>query len=192
MSRKYAPSSAPLVVLFAILGSGVILLVLLSITGKSLGSPTSPSAQSVLPPDPGEAGKTTLAGIDSDGDGVRDDIQRYIVLTYSDSEKTRAALMQQARAWQAYLLNASDEEKAIRYEKEQRYAADCLSYILNDNTQILVHIRESFRPLMLNTLQRQEAATRARQHLTKYTFDVAILPAERKSHCNFDPDTMKN
>src|SRR5216683_231714 len=35
-----------------------------------------------LPPDPGAAGKATLQGIDSDGDGVRDDIQRYIALTY--------------------------------------------------------------------------------------------------------------
>ena len=45
-----------------------------------------------LPPDPGEAGKATLEGIDSDQDGIRDDIQRYIALTYPDSQKTRAAL----------------------------------------------------------------------------------------------------
>jgi len=50
-----------------------------------------------LPPDPGEAGKVTLEGIDSDGDGVRDDVQRYIALTYPDSEKTRLALTQHAK-----------------------------------------------------------------------------------------------
>jgi len=33
----------------------------------------------VLPPDPGEAGKATLTGIDVDRDGVRDDLQRYII-----------------------------------------------------------------------------------------------------------------
>jgi hypothetical protein len=37
---------------------------------------------SALPPDPGEAGKQTMLGIDSDGDGIRDDVQRYIYLTY--------------------------------------------------------------------------------------------------------------
>jgi hypothetical protein len=47
-----------------------------------------------LPPDPGEAGKATIEGIDSDQDGLRDDIQRYIALTYPDSEKTREALRQ--------------------------------------------------------------------------------------------------
>src|SRR5205807_2765584 len=30
-----------------------------------------------VPPNPGAAGNATLAGIDSDGDGVRDDVQRY-------------------------------------------------------------------------------------------------------------------
>jgi hypothetical protein len=35
-----------------------------------------------VPPDPGEAGKQTLEGIDSDNDGVHDDVQRWIVLTY--------------------------------------------------------------------------------------------------------------
>ena len=30
----------------------------------------------ILPPDPGEAGKLTLAGIDSNNDGVRDDLER--------------------------------------------------------------------------------------------------------------------
>ena len=53
-----------------------------------------------VPPDPGEAGKATLEGIDSDNDGVRDDIQRYIVLTYPNSEKTRAGLTQLAVTYQ--------------------------------------------------------------------------------------------
>jgi len=43
----------------------------------------------LLPPDPGDTGKATLAGIDSDNDGVRDDIERYIWLTYPASAKTR-------------------------------------------------------------------------------------------------------
>jgi hypothetical protein len=51
-----------------------------------------------LPPDPGAAGNATLAGIDSDGDGVRDDVQRYIGLTYPQSAKERAALTQAAVA----------------------------------------------------------------------------------------------
>ena len=40
----------------------------------------------VLPPDPGKAGKETPLGIDTDGDGVRDDIQRYIYFIYPDDK----------------------------------------------------------------------------------------------------------
>lgn len=35
-----------------------------------------------LPPDPGEAGKATIAGIDSDNDGVRDDVQRLLAVRW--------------------------------------------------------------------------------------------------------------
>jgi hypothetical protein len=52
-----------------------------------------------LPPDPGEAGNQTLEGIDSDGDGVRDDVQRYIAWTYPNIEQENA-LSQYARALQ--------------------------------------------------------------------------------------------
>jgi hypothetical protein len=56
-----------------------------------------------LPPDPGEAGKQTLAGIDSDNDGVRDDVQRYLGLTYPESTSTRSVLTQHAAAIQKYM-----------------------------------------------------------------------------------------
>jgi hypothetical protein len=39
-----------------------------------------------VPPDPGETGKQTVEGIDSDHDGLRDDVQRFILLTYFASD----------------------------------------------------------------------------------------------------------
>src|SRR4029077_17545529 len=54
-----------------------------------------------LPPDPGATGRATVAGIDSDTDGIRDDVQRYIALAYPDSARTRAALTQTTRAVQS-------------------------------------------------------------------------------------------
>ena len=53
-----------------------------------------------LPPDPGERGKQTLRGIDADGDGLRDDVQRFIVLNWGFSERAVAALGAIARAAQ--------------------------------------------------------------------------------------------
>jgi|GEM_PF-2307074 len=40
-----------------------------------------------LPPDPGEAGKATLLGIDVNENGIRDDVERYIVLENRDKPK---------------------------------------------------------------------------------------------------------
>jgi hypothetical protein len=49
---------------------------------------------SVLPPDPGSNGKMSLQGIDSDKDGIRDDVQREIFFLAPDSQKVRMALRQ--------------------------------------------------------------------------------------------------
>ena len=76
--------------------------------------PPDPPGSNDLPPDPGEAGKASLEGIDADTDGIRDDIQRYIALTYQDSQKTRAALRQLTLALQKALLESPDEENALR------------------------------------------------------------------------------
>jgi len=57
-----------------------------------------------LPPDPGEAGKATLAGIDSDNDGVRDDIEIAIYKRYPNDSLKRDALIQGAKALQDAIL----------------------------------------------------------------------------------------
>ncbi len=72
----------------------------------------------LLPPDPGEAGKQTLEGIDSDSDGVRDDVQRVIGQLASARNDEYSALVQYARAIQESLTAATfrgpEEVLAIR------------------------------------------------------------------------------
>lgn len=60
-----------------------------------------------LPPDPGVMGDETVAGIDSDKDGVRDDIQREIVFKYPDNAKARTVLYEIAKQYQFILLNSN-------------------------------------------------------------------------------------
>ena len=62
-----------------------------------------------LPPDPGEEGKKTLQGIDSDNDGVRDDIQRYIALEVED-EATQAILTDYSMSVQKYMIPEGELE----------------------------------------------------------------------------------
>lgn len=58
-----------------------------------------------LPPDPGAAGNRTIEGIDADSDGVRDDVEREIVLAYPKNPKARAVLYQMAQHYQSLLIN---------------------------------------------------------------------------------------
>ena len=51
-----------------------------------------------LPKDPGGAADATPLGVDSNNNGVRDDIERYIHYTFTDSEKTRLALSDLAKS----------------------------------------------------------------------------------------------
>jgi hypothetical protein len=60
-----------------------------------------------LPPDPGAPGMTTLAGIDSDHDGVRDDVQRAIALTFPQPSTARSIITQAAISLQAFILDGS-------------------------------------------------------------------------------------
>jgi hypothetical protein len=60
-----------------------------------------------IPPDPGTAGKATLEGIDSDNDGLRDDVQREIMFLAPQSEKLRMALGQYAKAEQVFASQAN-------------------------------------------------------------------------------------
>ena len=70
-----------------------------------------------LPPDPGPAGMQTLEGIDSDKDGVRDDVQRYIVENYGHSERAVMALRNVAKGVQLQVKVggdvSADEAKAL-------------------------------------------------------------------------------
>jgi hypothetical protein len=62
-----------------------------------------------LPPDPGKAGELTLEGIDSNRNGVRDDIERYVALLAPDDPTRRTALINLADAVQDTYLSAGTD-----------------------------------------------------------------------------------
>lgn len=53
-----------------------------------------------LPPDPGAEADKTIAGIDANKNGIRDDVELAIFKAYPNSAKTRAVLLQYALALQ--------------------------------------------------------------------------------------------
>lgn len=63
-----------------------------------------------MPQDPGEAGKQTLEGIDSDNDGVRDDLQREIVFMYPGKDEVRRVLRAMVKKAQQLITTTGDHE----------------------------------------------------------------------------------
>ena len=83
-----------------------------------------------VPPDPGEAGWEG-EGIDSDGDGLRDDVQRWLAVNYGTKftleeykiAKTYAILFQRS------LLYSDDKDKALTLVAERDTLYDALTYL---------------------------------------------------------------
>ncbi|HAS84645.1 MAG TPA: hypothetical protein DCS23_01025 [Candidatus Yonathbacteria bacterium] len=57
-----------------------------------------------LPPDPGTEADKTVAGIDANKNGIRDDVELAIFKEYPNSAKTRAVLLQYALALQMEVM----------------------------------------------------------------------------------------
>lgn len=136
-----------------------------------------------LPPDPGEAGKATLAGIDSDNDGVRDDVQRYIALTYPDSEKTRAALTQFAKNMQQAVLEANDKKASLRNINEQGRVLGCLIFIVGD-IHVASQILKNLESEVMNTVERRTAYDLFNDQLDGEVFDELADASESTCDSN--------
>jgi hypothetical protein len=156
--------------------------------GPGNNPPPGTDPQDNLPPDPGEAGKATLEGIDSDGDGIRDDIQRYIALTYPDSRKTRAALRQAAIALQKIIIESSDVESALNNTEHETRASECIRYLRPEDGR---EIDNMLLAEFLNTLDRSKAYLEYDSKLSGHVFGVKNID-EYRSSCTFDPDLMED
>ncbi len=140
-----------------------------------------------LPPDPGDAGKATLEGIDSDRDGVRDDIQRYIALTYPDSARTRAAFMEHTKNWQKKLIVSDDKEASKNVLRASLHSLACIAY-LHENFS---DITEALEVELINTEERLYAFFAYNDQTAGDVYPVPHIN-DWKASCSFDPDAMEN
>lgn len=94
------------------------------------GEPLPPTDVPVtLPPDPGEAGKKTLAGIDSNNDGVRDDLEREIVYMYPQNEEVRRVLRAMVKKGQEVITTEGDHEHFKKLMQEYFEFSGCHDYL---------------------------------------------------------------
>jgi hypothetical protein len=88
-----------------------------------------------LPPDPGVTGLATLEGIDSNEDGIRDDLERYIALNYRGSENmnVRLALLQFTSVLQSTFGARFLESTAHELVPTINRATECLRTVHSDD-----------------------------------------------------------
>lgn len=147
-----------------------------------------------MPPDPGEAGKKDLLGIDTDQNGVRDDIDRYIVFAYPDSIKKREALKQSARSLSDYLRDSDDKEKT-RANAASDKSLDCLAHVFDDDLDESDAASDELYAQFLNTRERSRAYARADAQMGGYVSNNGYLSerlARQKAACAFDVDALPN
>ena len=78
-----------------------------------------------LPPDPGAEADKTVAGIDANENGIRDDVELAVFKEYPNSAKTRAVLLQYALALQMEVVqpfvNTTIADKVIGEESRANF-----------------------------------------------------------------------
>jgi len=140
-----------------------------------------------LPPDPGALANQTVAGVDANGNGIRDDVELAIFNAYPNSAKTRAVLLQYALLLQteatSLILN---KETATTASEEYSRAYDCIGTIVpesnNDIQKIQAYI-DFIDNLQLNTKERKDIKT---------NFDNQTGSFELQRGCDIDLSTLPN
>jgi hypothetical protein len=148
------------------------------------------AGNTILPPDPGSAGEQTLLGIDSDNDGVRDDVQRYIYMTYPNDKKLRLALTEIAKNYQELLPDSADPDASYAHVTKLDRSRACLYYI-QGGVRNALDIKRALKAEILNT---KERSVRYLEFSNSLAGKTSSSPQynERKSCCSFDVDNIKN
>ena len=143
-----------------------------------------------VPPDPGKAGKESIAGIDANVNGVRDDVERFIVFSYPDltpeHENTRNALFQYAEAAGEGLLVADDKEAARVAGEEVQKAVECGWFVMNNDINSASRAQNEITAQLLNTVARTKAHSRYSSQLSGKIFHLDSGPTSAEN-CQFEP-----
>jgi hypothetical protein len=114
-----------------------------------------------LPPEPDPVlNNETLTGVDSNTNGIRDDVERAIYLKYKDQQRLVVAMLQYAKALQKEFTDVYNSETLVAVIQEQSRGALC---ILKDEPI------EEVRDLVFNTKIRNDYSEQLyEKYMTSY------------------------
>lgn len=118
-----------------------------------------------LPAEPdAAANNATLAGVDSNQNGIRDDVERAIYTKYKNTPKVAVAMLQYAKALQMEFTHVTNSATLVAVIQEEGRGYGCA-----DDHQ------EEVEKLVFNTKEREEYGEEIRR---KYMTSYALLNTE--------------
>jgi hypothetical protein len=149
-------------------------------------------------PDP-ELNDSTLLGIDSNNNGVRDDVERWLIVRYKNDHKIVTEIgFQTARASQEILkANPKTYEEALVVDNIMHDAFDCNSYFrsfanIYDDPILLDHTiltSTAFKTAQFNTEARIRAYFDYDKALSGGVYNSTQI-SQKKAKCSFDVDKL--
>lgn len=137
-----------------------------------------------LPPDPGEEADKTVAGIDANNNGIRDDVELAIFKEYPNSARTRAVLLQYALALQMEVVQPMVNTGTVTAVAEKTSGGYyCIGEITSRNDlKKFIEVGDSLH----NFIERRQLNTEAREKAEKDFYEGNLGSYELPSDCDID------
>lgn len=149
-----------------------------------------------LPPEPDpKINNSTLLGIDSNNNGVRDDVERWIY-TYYSKPIEHAVMMQSAKAYQIVI---QEPEKALENLPIMQASVRCESYwsfvAKDENQPYWLEEYKSYEkdisPIQFNTPERFLAYDKYNETLSAGSYGDNIEPKDWIKSCDFNMSSFQ-
>lgn len=127
-----------------------------------------------LPPTPNEEeNNATLAGVDANKNGIRDDVELAIFKKYPDSPRIRAAELQYALTQQMFLTRVFNIETWKAVAEENSRSFNCISEVFpRDNLSVYIEITNGYtkevETFVYNSKLRVNAKEKIYNFITSY------------------------
>ena len=140
-------------------------------------------------PDP-EENDATLLGVDSNDNGVRDDVERWLLERYKNQHPiVTEVAMQGARAWQKVMENPYDAYETDKYFSAAQFCEGYFSTYASDfGHPILIHEKIMINKIpskVLNTIDRNNAYNFYDSKLSGGSFEIP-WGSECINYCDFN------
>jgi hypothetical protein len=143
-----------------------------------------------LPPEPDETlNNSTLLGIDSNNNGVRDDVERKIIKKYQTPIKIEL-MLSKAKVHQKILENPIGN--AIELQKENNKLSHCLFYLKRKKVFTSLEVRNTVSFIennIYNTKARVKAYSDYNQALSGGVYGITRSKINAQA-CDFDVETL--